>query len=136
MASLLFLGITVGRFISGFVADRMGNRNMVRIGLAVIAVGILAVIMPVKAGFAKLAGLVINRFGMCARFSLHHTRNTEELWSGKFSIYHRNSDGKRLYRFYIYTAFIRPVDKFYLNCHVPGLSEPILGFDTGYDGKA
>jgi fucose permease len=64
-ASLFYLGITFGRFINGFVADRMGNRNMIRIGLAVIAVGILAVIMPVQAGLVTLAGLVIIGLG-CA----------------------------------------------------------------------
>ena len=38
-ASLFYLWITSGRFLSGFVADRLGDRNMIRIGLAIIAGG-------------------------------------------------------------------------------------------------
>lgn len=64
-ASLFYLGITLGRFISGFVTDRLGNRNMIRIGLAIITVGLLAVILPVKIGFVTLAGLALIGLG-CA----------------------------------------------------------------------
>lgn len=41
--SLFFLGITAGRFLSGFIADRLGNLRMVflSVGIAVIMDGIL-----------------------------------------------------------------------------------------------
>lgn len=64
-ASLFYLGITVGRFLNGFVADKAGNRNMIRIGLAVISVGLLAVLLPVKNEFTPLVGLVVIGLG-CA----------------------------------------------------------------------
>ena len=64
-ASLFYMGITLGRFLNGFVTDRLGNRNMIRIGLAVIAVGLFAVLLPVPAGFLPLAGLVLIGLG-CA----------------------------------------------------------------------
>lgn len=64
-ASLFYLGITSGRFLSGFVADRLGDRNMIRIGLAIIAVGLSAVILPVPTGLVALAGLVLIGLG-CA----------------------------------------------------------------------
>ena len=46
MASLFYLGITGGRLISGFATARLNNRNMVRLGQAVGAAGILMVLLP------------------------------------------------------------------------------------------
>lgn len=64
-ASLFYLGITFGRFLNGFITDRLGNRNMIRIGLSLIAVGLLAVILPLPIGFLPLAGLILMGLG-CA----------------------------------------------------------------------
>jgi fucose permease len=64
-ASLFYLGITAGRFLNGFVADRTGNRTMIRVGLAVIAVGLAAVMLPVASGWPALIGLVLVGLG-CA----------------------------------------------------------------------
>lgn len=64
-ASLFYMGITFGRFLCGFVADRLGDRNLVRIGLAVIFIGIVAVFLPLGIDAACLVGLVIIGFG-CA----------------------------------------------------------------------
>jgi fucose permease len=64
-ASLFYLGITFGRFLNGFITDRLGNRNMIRIGLAVITVGLFAVLLPIPTGFLPLAGLVLLGLG-CA----------------------------------------------------------------------
>ncbi|MBH1941802.1 MFS transporter [Mobilitalea sibirica] len=64
-ASLFYLGITFGRFLNGFVADRFGNRNMIRVGLAIIGIGLIAVILPINLGFVTLVGLVFIGLG-CA----------------------------------------------------------------------
>lgn len=64
-ASLYYLGITFGRFVSGFVADRFGDRNMIRIGLSIVVLGIIAVWLPVNTDIIGLAGLVVIGFG-CA----------------------------------------------------------------------
>lgn len=62
-ASLFYLGITGGRFVNGFVADKLGDRTLIRVGLSVIAVGVLLVFLPVTA--AALVGLVVIGIG-CA----------------------------------------------------------------------
>lgn len=62
-ASLFYLGITGGRFLSGFFADRIGDRNMIRIGIAAIGVGIVLVLLPLEAPGAALTGLVIFGIG-------------------------------------------------------------------------
>jgi fucose permease len=64
-ASLFYLGITVGRFLGGFVTEKIGDRNMIRTGLGIIAVGILAVILPVRIELLPLTGLVLIGLG-CA----------------------------------------------------------------------
>ena len=62
-ASLFYLGITFGRFLNGFVADRLGDRKLIRVGAAVMAVGAAMILMPVNA--LALAGLVVFGLG-CA----------------------------------------------------------------------
>lgn len=64
-ASLFFLGITFGRFISGFIADRAGDKRLIRNGIAIILVGIILVGLPLKTNIAALTGLVIIGLG-CA----------------------------------------------------------------------
>lgn len=64
-AALFLLGITGGRFLAGFVADRVGDRGMIRIGLAVMALGAVAIWLPLESPVLALAGLVALGFG-CA----------------------------------------------------------------------
>lgn len=63
-ASIFYLGITAGRFACGFVSDRVGNRNMVRLGEALAGAGILAVLLP-WGNAACFAGLILIGLG-CA----------------------------------------------------------------------
>jgi fucose permease len=64
-ASFFLLGITVGRFLAGFVADRLGDRRMIRLGLVLMVVGIVAVWLPVPGTALALNGLVVVGLG-CA----------------------------------------------------------------------
>ncbi|MGM9548917.1 MAG: MFS transporter [Faecousia sp.] len=64
LASLFFMGITVGRFISGFVTYKMNDTNMIRLGQGIVAMGIVIMLLPLGAG-TTMAGLVLIGFG-CA----------------------------------------------------------------------
>lgn len=64
-ASLFYIGITFGRFVSGFFADRLGDRRLIRIGICVVTAGIAMVAVPVSADILALAGLVVIGLG-CA----------------------------------------------------------------------
>lgn len=64
-ASLFYIGITVGRFVCGFVADKIGDKNLIRLGLAVIAAGLVMIMLPVEINAVALAGLVVTGVG-CA----------------------------------------------------------------------
>ena len=63
--SLFFIGITAGRFLSGIVSERVGDRNMIRIGTAVIVCGAVLVLLPVSSDLPALIGLVFIGLG-CA----------------------------------------------------------------------
>jgi fucose permease len=45
--SLYYIGITLGRFISGFLTMKLSNRQMVRLGQTLIACGIIVLLLPV-----------------------------------------------------------------------------------------
>lgn len=46
-ACLFFLGMTAGRFLSGFIAPKLGDRTMIYLGSGIIAVGITIVLIPI-----------------------------------------------------------------------------------------
>lgn len=64
-ASLFYLGITFGRFLSGFVADKLGDRRLIRIGILTVLAGAALVLLPLPLHFPALAGLIVIGFG-CA----------------------------------------------------------------------
>lgn len=63
-AGMFFLGITIGRAISGFMTMKFNDTTMIRIGQSIIAVGILAILLPMGSRVA-IAGLVLTGLG-CA----------------------------------------------------------------------
>jgi fucose permease len=71
--SLYFGSITVGRFLVGLVANRMGNRKLVRLGIAVAMTGALLFALPGVFGAVSPAGLVLMGLGCAPIFpSLMH----------------------------------------------------------------
>lgn len=62
-ASLFYLGITFGRFIVGFFADKIGDRDMIRLGISVILVGMIFIILPVSSHVLTLAGFAVIGLG-------------------------------------------------------------------------
>ncbi len=63
-ASLFYVGITLGRAVSGFVTMRVGDRDMIRLGQVLAAVGVVLVLLP-AGNAALLPGLVLIGLG-CA----------------------------------------------------------------------
>ena len=63
-AGLFFIGITTGRALSGFLTMKLSDPVMIRLGQAVTAVGIAAMLLPLS-GYVTLAGLVLVGLG-CA----------------------------------------------------------------------
>lgn len=61
--SLFFIGITVGRFLSGFISDKLGDNRMIRLGTAIALFGVILIALPV--GAASMVGFVVIGLG-CA----------------------------------------------------------------------
>lgn len=64
-ASLFYLGITFGRFLCGFVADKFGDKMLIRIGVTVSGIGVIFILLPISSNLLALAGLIVVGFG-CA----------------------------------------------------------------------
>jgi len=64
-ASLFLLGITAGRFLAGFFADRVGDRLMIRGGFVTVGVGVVLLALPLETDALALVGLVVAGLG-CA----------------------------------------------------------------------
>lgn len=61
--ALFFIGMTVGRFLAGFISDKIGDNRMIRLGTALALCGVLCIAVPVK--MVSLVGFVIIGLG-CA----------------------------------------------------------------------
>ena len=64
-ASMFCIGITVGRFFCGFISDRLGDKQMIRLGTGIALLGIVLVALPARADQIPLAGLIVIGLG-CA----------------------------------------------------------------------
>lgn len=75
--SLFFIGITVGRFISGLIADKLGDHNMIRLGAFISILGIIFMLLPLKADLLALCGLIIFGIGCAPVYPsiIHSTPN-------------------------------------------------------------
>ena len=63
-ASLFYVGITVGRFLSGFLAMKLNDHQMINLGFVLIAAGIVPILLPLG-NEALVVGLVTVGLG-CA----------------------------------------------------------------------
>ncbi len=61
-ASLFFIGITAGRFVGGFVSDKLGDRNMIVCGTCILSCGIALLLLPVN-GALPIAAFIVIGFG-------------------------------------------------------------------------
>lgn len=73
--SLFFIGITVGRFLAGFITDKVGDNRMIRLGIIVALCGVICIALPVK--MAALVGFVIIGLGCAPIYPciIHSTPN-------------------------------------------------------------
>lgn len=64
LASMFFIGITIGRFFSGFITMKLNDTQMIRIGSFLIGVGIIIMLLPFGTN-ASILGLIMIGLG-CA----------------------------------------------------------------------
>ena len=73
--SLFFIGITVGRFLSGFLSDKLGDNKMIRLGTGIAICGVLGIVLPFK--ITSIIGFVIIGLGCAPVYPciIHSTPN-------------------------------------------------------------
>lgn len=62
-ASLFFIGLTAGRFLGGFLMDRLGDRKMILLGTVISTLGVVCIFIPTGADLFSLAGFIIIGLG-------------------------------------------------------------------------
>ena len=63
-ASMFYIGITVGRFFSGFLTMKLNDAQMIRLGQKIVLLGIIAMLLPLNE-VVSLVGLILIGLG-CA----------------------------------------------------------------------
>ena len=76
-AALFYIGITAGRFLSGFVTDKLGDKKMIIIGTCILSCGIIALLVPVNYPLVSIIGFVVIGFGCAPIYPsiIHSTPN-------------------------------------------------------------
>ncbi|HFI0463585.1 TPA: sugar MFS transporter [Streptococcus suis] len=64
-AGLFYLGITLGRGVAGFMTFRYSDKSMIRLGLTIIALGIISLALPIAGANHAILGFVLMGLG-CA----------------------------------------------------------------------
>ncbi|HKL94565.1 MAG TPA: MFS transporter, partial [Clostridia bacterium] len=62
---LIYIGITAGRAVSGFIANKIEDRTLIRIGIGVALTGIILIAIPLENKVLPIIGLVMTGVG-CA----------------------------------------------------------------------
>lgn len=64
-ASLFYIGLTAGRFIGGFIMNKLGDRKMIILGTSIISLGIISLLIPSQNPITSLVGFIVIGLG-CA----------------------------------------------------------------------
>lgn len=102
--SLYFIGITCGRFLSGFLTIKLKHRQMVRLGQLLIGLGIVVLMLPID-GNALLVGLFLIGLG-CAPIYPSLLHETPENFGSQVS---QSMMGLQMACAYVGTTFMPPL---------------------------
>lgn len=65
LGSMFFIGMTVGRAVSGLVAEKLGDKNLIRIGIIIVIASLAFISVQVKTYAVALIGFILLGLG-CA----------------------------------------------------------------------
>ncbi len=103
-AGLFYIGMTLGRFINGFLTVKLSDRKLIRLGMSVAAAGAALMLLP-AGEYASLAGLVILGLG-CAPIYPCVIHSTPEYFGADRS---QAIIGVQMASAYLGTALIPPI---------------------------
>lgn len=74
-ASLFYIGLTIGRFLGGFIMNKLGDRRMILLGTCILSCGVISLMLPTGNQLVSLIGFIIIGFG-CAPVSPYYSFHT------------------------------------------------------------
>lgn len=77
LASLFYIGLTAGRFISGFITEKSGDRKMIIIGTCILICGIVLLLLPINSYVFAIAAFIVIGLGCAPIYPciIHSTPN-------------------------------------------------------------
>lgn len=77
LGSIFFIGITAGRFIAGFISNKLGDRKMINLGTVGIFIGVIMLLIPTHSIYFSFAGFLMIGFGCAPIYPsiIHSTPN-------------------------------------------------------------
>ena len=121
-ASLFYLGITAGRALNGFVANRFTDTQLIRTGLGIMAVGAVVLFLPLGEA-AAMAGLLLFGLG-CAPVYPCIIHSTPERFGAEKS---QAFIGMQMASAYLGSTLMPPIFGFLANHISVGLYPAYLG---------
>jgi len=104
-ASFFFIGITVGRFISGIISNKISDKKLIQIGTGIIILGIIFISISVKISIPALLGFIIMGLG-CAPIYPAIIHSTPENFGKENS---QSIIGIQMASAYVGSTFIPPI---------------------------
>jgi fucose permease len=77
-ASMFYIGITVGRFVSGFITAKLNDKQMIRLGMSILSIGVIVLFLPLSE-YVALAGFILVGIG-CAPIYPCIIRSTPDIF--------------------------------------------------------
>lgn len=76
-ASLFYIGLTIGRFLGGFIMNKLGDRKMIILGTFILSGGIILLMISTGAPIVSFAGFIIIGLGCAPIYPciIHSTPN-------------------------------------------------------------
>ena len=81
LSTTIFGGLMFGRFISGFISEKLGEKKLIRMGLIIEFIGIICVGIPIKTYVLAVIGYCLVSIGMGPIFP--STQHLTPLYFGK-----------------------------------------------------
>lgn len=94
--SLFFIGITVGRLLSGLISLKINDKNMIRIGESVLFIGIILLTFKFNVLY-NASRYIFNWLWLCSNLSFDNSRNTNKIWRKNVPFCNGNSSWLCLY---------------------------------------
>lgn len=103
--SFFYFGITIGRFLSGFITIKLSSQNMVRLGQLVLLLGVVIILLPLSINYLLVVGFLLVGLG-CAPIYPSMLHSTPENFGKDVS---QSIMGKQMASAYVGSTFMPPI---------------------------